>query len=146
MLKVPLGHFPVGEYNVYVDAVVTHIVFDLSPIIPRHLHVVFERNPLLPLPNVTGTLTIDPAVADDNVTARSASVVLDGAAPVLVDLMSGTGTFACMVGQTYSITDVDTNVTGDSLPSTPPLIGTVPAFGAVPATPTGLAVTFAVTP
>ncbi len=160
-LKVPLGHFLYRDHNVYVDGLITRIEYKLSPLRPRHLHVTFTRTPHMllpvdrmtatgtfggdPLMNVIGTLTIDPAVPSDNVTARVASVVLDGAAPILVDLMSGTGTFECMIGQDYSIHDIDTNVTGDSPPSNV-LTGTVPAFGSIPATPTGLTVTFAPTP
>ncbi len=101
----------------------------------------------MPLPDVIGTLTIDPSVPADNVTARSASVVLDGGAPILVDLTAGPNTFPCLVGQSYSISDIDSNAFGASLPGNI-LTGTVSVTsgGTVPATPTGLAVSFAVAP
>ena len=134
--------FAAGDYNV-----VCTLSVGVSPIRPSRLSVTFSEHPHMPLPNVIGTLSIDPAVAADNVTARSASVVLDGAAAILVDLTAGPNTFPCLVGQSYSISDIDSNATGASLPSNV-LTGTVAVapVGTVPTTPTGLAVAFAAAP
>lgn len=146
MIRVPISEFPVGQYNVFVYATITFEA-GLSPVQPHRPHVTFTKDPKMPLPNVIGTLTIAPSVPADLVTGRMASVVLNTATPLFVDLTTGTGTFPCLVGDAYSITDVDTNVTGASLPSIA-LVGTVsvPVVGTVPTTPTGLAVTFAAAP
>ncbi len=134
----------IGDYIVYVAAKIEpdDLIAGLSPVRPHHLALSFIRTHGMPLPDVTGTLTIDPTLPADLVTGRKASVVLDANPAIFVDLLSGTGTFPCLVGQIYIISDIDTNATGDSLPSNV-LTGTVPSFGTVPATPTGLAVTFA---
>ena len=143
-VMIPIAKHQIGDYLIYIEEIVD-VVVGLSPVRPHHLHVSFARTHGMPLPDVTGTLTIDSTLPADLVTGRKASVVLDSNPAIVVDMMTGSGTFPCVVGQTYTISDIDTNVTGDSLPSNV-LTGTVPAFGAVPATPTGLAVTFAATP
>lgn len=148
MLIVPISKIQVQDYNVYVTGVVSRLEAGLSPIRPKHLKISFAKDHTMPLPNVIGTLTIDPAVPADNVTARSASVILDGAPAILVDLTAGPNTFPCLVGQAYSIIDIDSNAIGASLPSNV-LTGTVSVtgpVGTVPTTPTGLSVSFAAAP
>ncbi len=100
------------------------------------------------LPNVKGVVTpaVLPSGNPDHVLTRTGTVGLAGAdgtqlPPITVDLSAGPAQFDAIIGQTYSVTDVDTNTVGDSLPS-PIASGTVALPATVPATPGAPTVSF----
>lgn len=100
------------------------------------------------LPNVKGLVTPAPLPSGnpDHVLTRRCDVGLAGAdgtqLPVVtVDVTAGPAQFDAIIGQTYSITDTDTNSVGDSLPSVI-TSGTVALPATVPATPGAPTVSF----
>lgn len=71
---------------------------------------------------MTGHVTPSPAVASDQDTDLSITVAITGQDPIVLDAGAPPGTvvkFACNVGDTGSITQVDTNANGPSVASVP---------------------------
>ena len=95
---------------------------------------------------MTGIVTPSTSLIQaDQVTARLITVVLNGTTLPVLDAISGSVIFACTAGDTYSVTQVDTNSFGASVTS-PPTAGVVPTLvippTAVPTTPGAPVVTF----
>jgi hypothetical protein len=112
------------------------------------LVIVFHYRPATRRYHVTGIVTPSPAVASDQDTDLSIIVQLNGGAGIALDAGAPPGTtvsFPCNAGDTYSITQVDTNAAGQS-PASAALTGTVPTIvvppTAVPTTPGVPTVTF----
>jgi hypothetical protein len=104
------------------------IVFTFVPLSHGRFHV-----------QVVGTVVPSPATTSDQDTDLSVIVVLNSAAPITLDAGAPPGvavTFDCNSGDTYSITQTDTNADGTSIPSVP-LTGTVPTFVTPPTTVPG---------
>ncbi len=148
MLRVPISHFQVQDYIVYVTGNVSSLQAGLSPVRPSLPKVTFHRTSSMALPNIKGLVTPAPLPSGnpDHVLSRRCDVGLAGAdgtqLPVVtVDVSAGPAQFDAVIGQTYSITDTDTNSVGDSLPSLI-LAGTVALPATVPATPGAPTVSF----
>lgn len=95
---------------------------------------------------MTGVITPSSSLIQaDQVTSRLMTVIVAGAVLPPLDAISGSVTFPCNAGDSYSVIEADVNVIGQSLPS-PATSGIVPVLvippTAVPTTPGAPVVTF----
>lgn len=106
------------------------------PPAPVVLAVSFDRESTMGSPQ--GHIRLSAAGPD--VTSRVATVVLNGGAPITVDMIDPAAVFACASGDSGVVTVVDSNAAGPSDPSAP-FSFTVPS-PSVPPAPTVLGVDF----
>lgn len=95
---------------------------------------------------MTGVVTPSSSLIQaDQVTSRLMLVQLNGVTLTPLDAISGSVTFPCNAGDSYSVFETDVNIIGPSLPS-PTTSGIVPVLvippTAVPTTPGAPVVTF----
>lgn len=138
-LRVPISHFQVQNYIIYVTGDVVSLHVGLSPPSPKVCNVTFRKDPLMGA--LLGTVHLSPAPI--GVTSRPVTVTfVNGAPSVTLDLIVPTATFSCNEGDVGNVTASDVNLVGASPVSAPFSFTAAATITESPPTPTIMGVSF----
>ncbi len=116
MLRVPISHFQIQNYIIYVTGDVVSLHVGLSPPQDCILSVTFRKGPGMAA--LLGSVVY--ASTPPGLTARRVTVTfVSGAPSVTFDALDPAATFPCNDGDVGSVTSVAVNLIGEAPPSDP---------------------------